>query len=477
MTSGDLIALAPLVALGLAPVVVMLAAAFARSHALALGLTLLGLAAAFASLFVAASHEPHEVTPLLRLDGFALFITGLIIVATAVVALLSWGYLDRRVAHPEEYYVLLLAASLGAATLAASTHFASLFLGLELLSVSLYGLIAYPLSREEFVEAAIKYLVLAGATSAFLVFGMALVYNETGSLALGELAPFIAAPVSAGGALIAAGLALMLIGLGFKLAVVPVHMWTPDIYQGAPPPVGAYIATVSKGAILALLVRAFLPVGGAPSGSLFLVVAVVAVASMVAGNLLALRQDNVKRLLGYSSIANMGYVLVAFLASGERGATAVTLFLVAYAATSLIAFGVVTVLSTKERDAESLDDYRGLAARRPWLAGAFSVALFSLAGIPLTLGFIGKFFLVTAGTGAALWTLVVVLVLTSTVGLYYYTRVVVAMFVQKSQGEPADGRSFAGGVVVAALTVFVLVFGIYPGPLVRVVEHAVATLR
>jgi NADH-quinone oxidoreductase subunit N len=209
------------------------------------------------------------------------------------------------------------------------------------------------------------------------------------------------------------------------------------------------------------------------------VFAAVAVASMVAGNLLALRQDNVKRILAYSSIANLGYLLVAFLATGERAAVAVTFFLVAYFATTLVAFGVVAALSTPQRDADSMDDYRGLARTRRWTAAAFTVALFSLAGMPLTMGFIGKFYLVTAGAGAALWVLVIVLVLTSTVGLYYYTRVVVTMWVREPD-ESADsvGAAVGGGsaAVLAALTAFLIVFGVYPAPLIQLIERAVATL-
>jgi NADH-quinone oxidoreductase subunit N len=215
---------------------------------------------------------------------------------------------------------------------------------------------------------------------------------------------------------------------------------------------------------------------------------------MVVGNLLALRQDNVKRILAYSSIAHLGYVLVAFLAAGERGAIAVTFYLVAYFATTLAAFGVVTVLSTAERDADRMEDYRGLAARRPWLAATFAVALFSLAGMPLTAGFIGKFTVVTAGADAGRWALVVTLVLTSTVGLAYYIRLIAAMYVQRSaearatdegQGTTAAGReastaapgaSVIALAVLAGLVAFVLAAGVYPAPLIDLIERAVAAL-
>ena len=279
--------------------------------------------------------------------------------------------------------------------------------------------------------------------------------------------------------MVALGIVLLLVGVGCKRAVVPFHMWTPEGYQGAPAPVTAYVATVSKGAMFALLLRYFRPVSLDPGSTLFLVFAAVAIASMVAGNLLALRQDNVKRVLAYSSIANLGYLLVAFLATGEQAAVAVTFFLVAYFATTLVAFGVVTALSTPERDAESLNDYRGLARRRRWTATAFTVALFSLAGMPLTMGFIAKFYLVTVGAGSALWALIIVLVLTSTVGLYYYTRIVVAMWVRQPDASAEPLGAAAGGgsaAVLAALTAFLIVFGVYPAPLIQLIERAVSTL-
>ena len=479
MTTGDLITLLPLIVLTVTPVVVMLAAAFWRSHALALALTLVGLAATMVSLFIAATRTARQVTPLLSFDTYALFYIGLLVVATGAVAILSWSYLQHRHVHPEEYYMLLLTATLGGTVLVASTHFASFFLGLEILSVSLYALIAYPVHRRESVEAAVKYLVLAGATSSFLIFGMALVYGETGVMSSGGLAPLLENALAGSDLVVAIGVVLILVGVGFKLAVVPFHMWTPDVYQGAPAPVTAYVATVSKGAMVALLLRFFGPLSLAPEAALFVALAVIAVASMVVGNLLALRQDNVKRILAYSSIAHLGYVLVAFLAAGERAAVAVTFYLVAYFAATLVAFGVVAVLSSPERDADRIGDYRGLAERRPALAAAFAVALFSLAGMPLTAGFIGKFYVVTAGADAALWALVIVLVLTSAIGLYYYTRIIVAMYVRKAAVRPAElgaATGGASGAVLAALTAVVLAAGVYPTPLIDLIERAVATL-
>ena len=454
MSGSDLITLSPLIALTVSPVVVMLAGAFWRSHALALTLTLLGLAATFGTLFLAAGQPQRQVTPLLSFDTYTLFYIGLITAATAVVAIISWGYLGKRHVRPEEYYVLLLTATLGGAALVASTHFASFFLGLEILSVSLYALIVYPIFHERVVEAAVKYLVLAGATSAFLVFGMALVYAETGAMTVSALAPILSTGLGSGDAVVVLGSVLLLVGVGFKLAVVPFHMWTPDVYQGAPAPVTAYVATVSKGAMFALLLRYFRPVSLHPDSTLFLMFAAVAILSMVVGNVLALRQDNVKRILAYSSIAHLGYLLVAF--------------------------GVVAALSTPGREAEWMDDYRGLAHTRRWTAATFTVALFSLAGMPLTMGFIGKFYVVTAGAGASLWALTIVLVLTSTVSLYYYTRIVVTMWVREPAEDAVAARRRISGVVfsvLAALTVFLVAFGVYPAPLLHLIERAVSSLH
>ncbi len=270
MKASDLLTISPLIALTVAPVAVMLAAAFWRAHRLTLGLTLAGLTATFGTLFVAADRAGRVVTPLIVMDAYALFFIGLLTVATAVVALLSWGYLPRLHVHPEEHYVLLLTATLGGAVLVASTHFASFFLGLEILSVALYALIVYPIHRRDAVEAALKYLVLAGATSAFLLFGMALVYAEIGTMTSAGVSGLVELGLSRDRVAVTIGIVMLLVGVGFKLAIVPFHMWTPDVYQGAPAPVGAYIATVSKGAVFAVLLRFLGPLGVDQGSTLFL---------------------------------------------------------------------------------------------------------------------------------------------------------------------------------------------------------------
>jgi NADH-quinone oxidoreductase subunit N len=478
----DLIGILPLLVLTLAAVVVMVAICIRRSHLLAVWLTLAGLAAAFVSLWKSASVSPAQVTPLLIIDGYALFYMGLIIAGTFVTVILSYGYLEKQQGYREELYVLILTAALGSSVMVASNHFVSFFLGLEVLSVALYAMSAYLCDRKLPLEAGIKYLVLAAVSAAFLLFGMALIYAQLGTLQFGQIAAMLMGGIAYDKTLIYPGLALMITGIGFKLAVVPFHMWTPDVYEGAPAPVTAFVATVSKGGMVALLLRYFYETGAYRLHSVFVVFSIIAIASMIAGNLLALLQNNVKRILAYSSIAHLGYMLVAFLAGGNRAAEAVTFYLVAYFVTTLGTFGVVSVLSSGERDADSMEDYESLFWRRPVLAGVFTLMLLSLAGIPLTAGFVGKFFLVATGTSASLYGLIFVLVVTSTVGLFYYLRILVAMYkspTETGKAVPATlpSLSRSGNLALAGLTVLLVWIGVYPAPFLDAIQRAVSSLR
>jgi NADH-quinone oxidoreductase subunit N len=475
MTIDDLIALSPLLAIAAASVALMLAIAFYRGARVALVCALIGIALALAMLPVAASRAPRQITPLLILDQYALFYLGLLFTTGFAVALLAHGYLGKLGGQSEEFYLVLLLATAGGAALVMSAHFASFFLGLEILSVSLYVLIAYPRRSARGVEAGIKYLILAAASAAFMLFGMALIYAEIGTM---EFARMASEMVGAGRReLLLIGQAMIFVGVGFKLAVAPFHVWAPDVYEGAPAPVTAFIATVSKGAVFALFVRYFANLGDDVVQPFFPALAAIAIASMFVGNLLALTATNVKRILAYSSIAHLGYLLVAFLAGGSLGATAVAFYLVAYFVTNLIAFGVVTVLSGR-READELEDYRGLFWRRPWLATIFLTALLSLGGIPLTAGFMGKFYVLMAGVGSALWLLSVILVVNTMISFYYYLRVAFMMFRDAPEGEAAPvaapSLSFMGGAALAALTLLLVWIGVYPGPLVQTIRSMVA---
>lgn len=315
-----------------------------------------------------------------------------------------------------------------------------------------------------------KYLVLAGVSSGFLLFGAALIYMALGSLAFATLGELLRG--QGAHPYVLAGLAMIIVGVGFKLSVVPFHLWVADVYQGAIAPVSALLASVSKGAMFAALLRYFVDIGAYRYDAVTLALTAIAVASMLVGNLLALLQDNVKRLLAYSSIAHQGYVLVALLVGGRLGAEAVGYYLVAYFITITGAFGVVAAVSPDDPEREILDEYRGLFWRRPWLAGVFTLMLLSLAGIPLTVGFLGKFYVLAAGVDAAAWLLVITLVIGSAIGLFYYLRVVIALYAPPAPA-PAARIAPATGLVLAAMTGLLLWFGIYPAPLIALIQAAV----
>jgi NADH-quinone oxidoreductase subunit N len=475
MTRADFFALGPLIMLTLTTAVVMLQIAVRRHHGLTLILSLVGLAATLACLPAAGRWSPGRVTILMTVDGVALFFIGLIVIATAATALLSYDYLNRLGGHREEFYLLLLMAALGGCVLAMSRHFASFFIGLEILSIALYAMIAYPRKRAQSVEAGIKYLILAAASAAFLLFGMALIYMDTGSLDFARMAAPLASLTGPEARLfLFSGAAMLVVGIGFKLALVPFHMWTPDVYQGAPAPVTGFVATVSKTALVALLLRLFAGVDLPHSAVLFWIFGLVAVASMVGGNLLALLQHRVKRILAYSSIAHMGYLLVAFLAGGPMAMAAVAFYMVAYTITTLGAFGIICVLSHKDGDADELTDFTGLFFRHPWLAGLLIALLLSLAGIPLTVGFMGKFYLVAAGLHRPLWWLVIILLLTSGISLFYYLRIVVVLFNRPDESLAPSPLSasigVSGGVVLTISAVLLIWLGIQPGSLMALIQ-------
>ena len=478
MRLSDIYFLMPLLILVGASIINMLVVAVKRNHKIIFGITI--VAHLFAVLSLGQLRgSTYPIPPLFIMDGWSIFNLGLILLTSLFVTLLSYAYFEQREERKEEYYLLLLLATLGACVLVISQHFMALFLGLEILSVALYGLIAYLRTRELSDEAGIKYLILAAMSSAFLLFGMALIYAVTGTMAFTGLATYLRT-VQELPLLLLTGFGLMVVGIGFKLGIVPFHMWAPDVYEGAPAPVTAFIATVSKGGMMGLLIRFFTQTDGYRYPTFILIFTVIAIASMLAGNLLALRQKNIKRLLAYSSIAHLGYILVAFLAGNRLGVEAVSFYLVAYFITSMGAFGVVALLSDTERDADELEDYRGLFWRRPATAAIFTAMLLSLAGIPLTAGFVGKFYILASGVNTHQWLLVIMLVLNSVIGLYYYIKVIAAMFAQTEAGPERrkvlhPALSFASGATMAMLALLLIWIGVYPTPLVFLIRRLLVT--
>ena len=482
MNTNQLAALAPIITLSAATVAVMLIIAVRRNFVLASCVAACGILISLLALVIAWQESPIQATLLIRVDNYALFFMALLLSAGLAVLGFCYDYFKDREGENEELLLLLLTALLGASVLVASSHFAAFFLGLETLSISLFVLVGYPLKQSRPLEAAIKYLILSGVSSAFLLMGMALIYAQSGELTFSGIEHFIANQ-SAMNVMILSGVILIVAGLGFKLSLVPFHLWTPDVYQGATAPITAFIATVSKGAVFVLLLRYFISSGSYTYTPLLTVLSVIAVLSILGGNLLALLQDNVKRLLAYSSIAHMGYLLVAFIAGGgiapALAVESVTFYLVAYFITTLGAFGVVSVLSTPQTEAGDISIYRGLYWRRPWLAGTFTLMLLSLAGIPLTAGFIGKFYIFASGAEGRLWGLLLTVIAGSGLGLYYYLKIIVAMSMNieaTANESEASSSAWISIAILSALSLLLIWFGIFPEQLVTIIQSVSNTI-
>lgn len=449
MSAGDLMGLAPLLVLTLGAVLLMLQIAIRRAPTLSRSLS---LAIYVLTLFVsvqAADMPARQITPLLLADSLALLFCAAFAIAAAVTVMLSTNGLVTESDQPDEFYLLLVLATLGACVLVYANHVASLLLGLELLSISLYALVAYPTRQQLPVEAATKYLVLSGAATAILLFGFALLYAGTGSLAFSGMGAGLGSADLRDSALVLAA-AMVLVGIGFKLSAAPLHLWTPDVYQGAPGAVSGFLASVGKAAPFIVLLRLFNEADLYRFPALIEATAALAVLSMLIGNLLALLQRNIKRLLAYSSIAHIGYVLIVFSVAADPAyralaSEAAAFYLLAYLPTTIAAFAVVTILARRSAAGADIDmlSMTGLFWRQPLLAVLMLVAMLSLAGIPLTAGFIGKLYVYAAAVAGEHWLLLALLIAGTGLGIYYYLRVIYEMSRASDSDASANGDAAA----------------------------------
>ncbi|CAJ1836258.1 NADH-quinone oxidoreductase subunit N [Aeromonas jandaei] len=476
-SASQLLALLPLLLTTGAMAALMLAIAWRRCVTTAFTVTIIGLNLALFSLPIVMAQGDQGVTPLLQVDGYAVFYMGLVLIGALATCTFGQSWLKAYPDNREEFFLLLLIATAGGLVLACSRHLASLFIGIEMLTLPMFGLVGYAYRERHSLEAAVKYMVLSAAATAFLLFGMALLYAQAGSLSFAALGVTMAQS-PAHHPLLMGGLGLMLVGFAFKLSLAPFHLWTPDVYEGAPAPVATFLATVSKVAVFAVLLRFYLAVPAAADPMIHWLLAAMAFISILIGNLLALVQSNIKRMLGYSSISHFGYLLAVIVASriGQMPVEAAGVYLLMYLFTSLGAFGVVSMMSSPYRgkDADSLHSYRGLFWKRPYLTAVLTVMMLSLAGIPMTLGFIGKFYLIGVTVEAQLWWLSAAIILGSALGLYYYLRVMVTLYLREPGMQQRDASAnwalSSGGVVVLLSAALVVLLGLYPQPVISLVQ-------
>ena len=472
-THSDLLALAPeLVLIAGAGVILLLEAFLPRFRHAASGLALVAVAgAAWARLTLPL---PGPVwSGLLTVDRVAAFVDLYILVALFLAIWMAVSFLRRNDADRGEFYALLLLAATGAMVMAASVNLLTVFLGLELLSMPLYALNAYFRRVDVSLEAGLKYFVVGAFASGFLAYGAALLYGVGGSTDLGVLARAVA---SGDGMtpLLAVGLAMFFGGLAFKLALFPFHGWAPDVYQGSPTPVTAFLSVVPKGAALVVMLRVVLSLDLLHLTSRWLwAAAIVAVGSQFLGNVVAIVQRDIKRMLGYSGIAHMGYAMVGVIAGGTEGAGSVLVYLAAYTFMNMGAFAVVALLSENEREPHLIGDLAGQGWRRPIPALVLTVCMFSLAGIPPFVGFTGKFLVFKSAVDAGLVWLAILGVLNSLISAFYYLRVVYTLYMRPLPGrEPAYPSSIGITAAAAVAAAAVILVGVFPAPLMRAAEAA-----
>ncbi len=474
---ADLLAVAPEIILAVAAGLVLIVEAFlpsVRKH-----LSELTLAAVGCALWARITLPlPGAVwSDTLHIDGLASFVDIYILVAVFLTVWMAGPFLRRVGADHGEFYSLLLFATVGAMVMAASVNLLTIFLGLELLSIPLYVLNAFLRRTGISLEAGLKYFVVGAFASAFVVYGMALLYGATATMNIVEIGQRV---VDAGALnpLTAVGLAMVVGGLAFKLALVPCHAWAPDVYQGSPTPVTAFLSVVPKGAALIVLLRLAVGMDLLQVSSRWVIgISIVAVASQVLGNVIAIVQRDVKRMLAYSGIAHMGYALVAVLVAGPEGGTAVLVYFAAYTLMNMGAFAAIALLSEREDRPHLIDDLKGQGYHRPVAALTLTVCLFSLAGVPPFLGFTAKFMVFRAAVNEGFVLLAVIGVLNSLLSAFYYLRVIYTLYMEPlPEREPRLEPSLPTAAVATVAALGVLVLGTFPGPVIDAAASAILSL-
>jgi NADH-quinone oxidoreductase subunit N len=407
-------------------------------------------------------------------DSLAAFFNVLLIVITILTVLISPRFLRALELDHGEYYILLLGATAGMMLLAAATSLMTIFLGIELLSISLYVLSGFARSAKRSQESALKYLLLGGFATGFLLYGMALIYGATGSTTLRGIASFVTGSSGASGnVLLLLGIGFLSVGLAFKASAAPFHMWTPDVYEGAPTVVTTFMSVATKSAAFAAIGRVFIATFPSISIRWYFPLALIAIFSLFIGNLVAIIEDNLKRLLAYSGIAHAGYILLGILPGTAAGFSASVFYIAAYAVMNFGAFAVITALGAEGEPSADINYWRGLFYRRPFLATVMTIFMLSLAGIPPTVGFFAKLFVFQALVNARIWAPLVVAVVMTIVSFYYYLRVVVVMLAPADEAvapKPRVGISTSGVLGVAAVATIAL--GVFPTTVLDWASHA-----
>jgi NADH-quinone oxidoreductase subunit N len=445
-------------------ILLMLQAAWQRNHNLAQAITVISLLLALAALLWHYPQDVQSITLLFNYEPIGGFFGLLCLMVSISVALIQGPYMGNNSKEvAEEFYILLLLSCLGALLLVMACHVASVILSIELMGLAMLAMLAYNRERKLALEGALKYLLLSGAASSMLLLGFALLYGSSGELVLANM---FVSPMTL---LAKSGFVLVVAGLAFKLSLVPLHFWTPDVYQGAPVNSTLLLTSLSKTAVFALLIKLILLVPADFEADLVRMLTWMAIASMLLGNWLALQQQSIKRLMAYSAIAHMGYVLVAGIIAMAIDHSLVlegaSYYLLAYLVASILIFAVLSLLSKldDQQDLDELPRLQGLFWHHPWLATIMALAFLSLAGMPITIGFIGKFYLLTLAIKLSEWWLVSAMIIGSAVGLYYYLRVIFTLFAPATEDISCAKGAYVTKLWISLIAISLILLGILPG--------------
>jgi NADH-quinone oxidoreductase subunit N len=470
--SIDLIALAPVIVLSVFAMMVLVVDLFGgRNKTLLVFISLVGLLMTAISAFAKNPIPAYSFNDSYIVDHLSLFFICIFTISSALAILLSVEYNEREGIRAGEYYALILFCTVGMILLASSTDMIMIFLGIEIVSICLYVLAGIRRDNLRSNEAALKYFLLGAFATGFLLYGMTMVYGSTGHTNLFKIAEVVQNPSAQSNPLLLMGLVLLIIGFGFKVASVPFHMWAPDVYQGAPTPITAFMAVGPKAAAFAAFFRVFAETFPEMAPSWEIILSTIAVLSMFFGNLGAIMQTNIKRMLAFSSISHAGYILMAVIAKNSLGASSLLFYMLAYAFTTFGIFGIIILLGRKGEENLEIENYSGLAYRHPILALSMTVFLLSLGGLPPFAGFIAKFYIFSAAIQEGLVTLVIIAVLNSAISFYYYLKVVVFMYMKEPEAEFKISLTPLTLFVVFIGVTVTISLGIFPGSIIALASH------
>ncbi|QCI20903.1 NADH-quinone oxidoreductase subunit N [Buchnera aphidicola (Hyperomyzus lactucae)] len=477
----QLTALLPLLIVMFTAITVILSISYNRNHFFIAVFSILGFISSFFSLYLLTSIVPIDITGLFHIDSYAILYIGMIIISSISTCIFAYPWLVKYRFNKEEFYLLIIFSTLGAISLIISNHMASFFINIELISLPIFGLIAYSNNEKYSLEASFKYIILSGIASSFFLLGTAWVYSVSGNLGFISLTQILKIASENEQLLVLFGIIMMLFSLFFKLSIVPFHLWTPDIYQGTPLPVLSFFSTVGKISIFTALLHFLSHIADSNNRILYFILSAMTVLSILIGNFMALFQDNIKRFFGYSSISQLGYVLIVLLASDKNytfSLEASGIYLSSYLFSNIAFFGIIHLISNtnNKKFDHSISSYKGLFWLQPILSSILTIVFLSLAGIPMTMGFIGKFYILSIIIKENLWIMGITFFIGTILGFYSYLRIILNLYLNPSRSLKKDLNIqnywfyTPSGIVIFISGVILLILGVYPNPLITLVR-------